>query len=765
MTTNIGLQKPCIVISNRQPTLTGVEIVAENDVRINRYYGKNRTEVIVGIDTEDNGLDPFLNQVLLIGIEYNDCRVIIDCNSVEEPLNYVPFNALWIAHHAKFDYKMIASLGYKHRNWFCTMTAEQKLYQGALYSNENLDGIKVGLANVVAKYCDYYITAEDKDVRNEFVGVGFSQYKIKQTHVDYLINDIRFLLEVREKQVIEIEKYNLVYYFQRIAPKLIWVVGDIEMEGFHLHKDKWLDIEKRNKERLKDTEIELDNELRKIRDMYLTKDERLYLVGGKYDRVRREITKTQYNLFGDAPTVTVSANPNAYINWGSSKQVIEIYGRLKCQLPVKKDNEVSYRIPTFKKKKLKTGTTEVVDSEYYSYTTGAPDLEAMMIDEPNNIANTLTALLIQYRQITKAIDTYGSSFLSKINSATGKIHTAFRTDSAVTGRFQSGGGKADSDKVNFQNIPRDIEMRECFHAGEDYMVITADLSGAEVTIMCDKANDRRLYEWAVINDDAHSPIAQATWRDIYLYRAAKLAGIVNTPNEFWKAYELLPTILHHSTGDVKEMYELATTLEINKSSNKAMRTQFKPMTFGTVYQMKGKKAGKTLNIAQDEGEVGIDSIKRAIPDTFAYVDTQIGKAINDGYLIINPITNSRTWFPDIIKAYKVNQKPSWKVIANVSGKAANLPFQGTQADMIKEALIDIAEWIITHQLDAAILSTVHDEIVVKYHKKYIGQTFAFKNQELTILEIVKELMIDAANKYLFNFKMKCDAEEKESWTK
>ena len=428
----------------------------------------------------------------------------------------------------------------------------------------------------------------------------------------------------------------------------------------------------------------------------------------------------------------------------------------------------------------------------------------MAIERPDNKAKHLLDLLVDYRHQDHNISSFGYNFLDNINPVTGRLHSIYRTDRAETGRFQS--GDSDNGFFNSQNIPKEKDYRTPFHR-KGYTITTCDLSGAEVTIMCDKANDRKLYEWAVINDDAHSPIATACWRNVYLFRAGMRQGLWTTSNGFFQLRDnpMIYEVLTNSSDDeVKRLLLLFTTFVIDKKNNKDMRTQFKSMTFGTVYGMYPKKGGKTLNIPQIEAEVVITTIKRAIPDTFKYVEGNIEFALENGYIHLDDRTNSRVLFPDVIKMLREGGELTHTQRSAVDGAARNYPIQGTQASMVKEAMVEIYLYFKHHKIDASIINMVHDELVVRQLPEYDGingdKTVTWFSDEakkaynprtsliqplvglhvgryinniieqgqakqVSIPEFVKLTMSECANRYLTHFKMGADVTVADTWTK
>jgi len=267
-----------------------------------------------------------------------------------------------------------------------------------------------------------------------------------------------------------------------------------------------------------------------------------------------------------------------------------------------------------------------IDKSVTSYTTGAGAIENYLAENPNSLIKDFILELIKYREICTRLNTFGETFIQKFkNPITRKVHTIFRQANTSTGRLQSGSKRKKEKKkkteevegsenyFNSQNIPAEKEYRECFTVEEGYEVVSCDYSGCEAVVMIDKARDEKFYEFAIKNDDAHSPLCQAVWRAIGQYRKS-----LTSPQfeDYYKANALC-------------------NITVSKKENKDLRTDFKAMTFGVCYGMGMKKAAKTLRISEEEAKIAIKTQKGMLPKTFKYLDMVANQATNQGYVIIN----------------------------------------------------------------------------------------------------------------------------------
>ena len=678
---------------------------SEATTLLNEYMLKTK---LIGFDLETNGLDAYLNDILLYIIGDKENQFVFDFAIINLflPNDEVLFeDKLVLGQNLKFDIKFMKT---KHNIEFNkihdTMIAEQRLSQHELQLFEKKG--YYSLEKIIERRLGY--KSHTKATRLEFIGADLETFKFTNQQIQYAAADVECLPDIYEKQKELIDRYKIKFLLNDIEFPLVKELGYAELEGFKLDTAKWREIIEHNIKVQYEKETELDNEFKKLRDLLLPAERRFILTGGKYDRIRGKQTVTEsVDLFGEPIiTKTTSNKKEPYINWSSAAQLIEIFSKLNQPLPDKFGN---YVIPKLDKK-FKVNKTDI--------TTGEGAIQAYLIENPDSPMKDFINLLIDYREVTTQLNTFGESFISFINPITDKIHTIFRQCDAVTGRLQSGNTK--EKYFNCQNVPAQKKFRECFKTDKGYSILTIDLSGAEVVIMADKAKDKVLYDMAIVNDDAHSPIAQACWRAIGKHRKdEKLMNIV-----------------------------------ITKTENKPLRTQFKAITFGTVYGMFKKKCAKALNINETEGQIVIDTIKKMLPKTFAMVETNAHLATTQGYLTLNTRTNSKIWYPEVYRARNEGDEIDFKDKSKIEGSARNSPIQGTQADMIKESIVVINKYIKDNNIDAKLIITVHDELVYK-----------FKTELTDFPELIKELLLETCDKYLSFITMGADYHVKDSWTK
>lgn len=717
------------------------------------------------VDVETNGLDPYLNKILLIGIMFKQRhRSItfvfdntIDADRIVEDLlkHYV------IGHNLKFDIKMLAVHAsklvekliidpYKHliKNVYDTMLAEQRLWMGS--------GLGWSLADLTERHLKEFMS---KDTRDEFVGVNPNLWRADPHHLYYLHGDLKRLPALAQAQKTLIHRFGMQYLIYGIENPLIAVIANAELLGIGLDEDKWIarindDIEKKHNILLK-----LDSIVANLRDTLFNVQKDL-LTGGKwnkkrirnplFDKISSKGVLEIPNLFGE----TTSAID--YLKKGKSKRITKTIPKIPeyegcvsytkqevmhifCALnqPAITEHEV-FAVPMYINKKL----------NFDVFTIDAKVLERYLILRPDTIMKEFLETFGELQKVNKSLTTYGKAFLEKINPETGNLHTAFRQCFADTGRFQSGGGKKEPDKPNFQNIPAEKVYRQAFVAPEGYYINTADYSGAELIVMASHAQDFKLIELS--KGDMHSTIGTNVWRSIFASRADsyKAAAYANRNNE-----ELFNKYMNLYQEYHTKSIEFTMTKEYPKGGRKAM----KPMGFGVIYGMYAAKAGKTLNITTEEGKISINVIKQMVPNTIRFVEQASYQARNTGFVLHNTRTNSRRWFPMIIKKLKgqINPNDYFKDLAEEESAARNSTIQGTQADFVKEASVKLQYTYWKKRLGADLLSWVHDELVCRIPVE--------KSEEIANLK--KEIMVNTANLYLTNVTIDVEMETLPYWTK
>lgn len=264
--------------------------------------------------------------------------------------------------------------------------------------------------------------------------------------------------------------------------------------------------------------------------------------------------------------------------------------------------------------------------------------------------------ILDYRELVKLKNTYVDVLPELIDKATGRIHTSYNQVVAVTGRLSS-------DNPNLQNIPirteRGREIRKAFVArDENFVLLSADYSQIELRIIAELSQDPGMLE------------AFNSGEDIHAATASKVYGVPLT----------------EVTSD--------------------MRRNAKMVNFGIIYGISAFGLADRLNISRTEAKGIIDNYFRQYSHVKEYMDNSIENARAKGY--VETILGRRRYLRDINSANAT-------VRGFAERNAINAPIQGSAADMIKVAMINIDNDLRTKNMKSKMLLQVHDELVFDAH--------------------------------------------------
>jgi DNA polymerase-1 len=279
--------------------------------------------------------------------------------------------------------------------------------------------------------------------------------------------------------------------------------------------------------------------------------------------------------------------------------------------------------------------------------------------------------ILEYRSLTKLLSTYVEALPKMVNHDTGRIHTSFNQAIVATGRLSS-------NNPNLQNIPvreaKGREIRKAFiSSGPDYILLSADYSQIELRIMAHMSKDENIFN------------AFRNREDIHLSTAAK---IFNVP--------------------------------VN-SVTREMRNKAKTANFGIIYGISAFGLSQRLHISRTEAKELIDGYFRSYPGVKKYMDDIIRIARDKGY--VETLLGRRRYLNDI------NSRNSF-VRGFAERNAINAPIQGTAADIIKIAMINIHKKFKNDKLHTRMILQVHDELMFDVYKPELEQV-----EEIVIKEM------------------------------
>ena len=267
-------------------------------------------------------------------------------------------------------------------------------------------------------------------------------------------------------------------------------------------------------------------------------------------------------------------------------------------------------------------------------------------------AHPAVSLLLDYRHLQKLKSTYCEGLIKEV-SANGRIHSTFNQTETRTGRISS-------TEPNLQNIPVRSEegkqFRRFFVARDGYVLCDADYSQIELRVLAHMANDQNMISAFKSGTDIHTLTA---------------SEVFDVPVEF-----------------------VTTT----------MRSHAKAVNFGIVYGIGAFSLSKDIGVTRAEADKYIKGYLATYPQVDEYMNSTIENAKRDGF--VESLFGRRRYLPELSSSNGMLRAFGERV-------ARNMPIQGTAADIIKIAMIRVAERLAREKLDAKLILQVHDELIVE----------------------------------------------------
>ncbi|MEJ6735565.1 MAG: DNA polymerase I [Flavobacteriales bacterium] len=304
----------------------------------------------------------------------------------------------------------------------------------------------------------------------------------------------------------------------------------------------------------------------------------------------------------------------------------------------------------------------------------------------------IVPLILEYRSLKKLKSTYVDALPELVNAEDGKIHTSYMQTVAATGRLSS-------TNPNLQNIPiRTIKGREIRKAfiprNDDFTLLAADYSQIELRIIAALSEDENMQEAFLKGEDIHTATA------------AKVFGVEKD------------------------------------AVDRDMRSKAKAVNFGIIYGVSAFGLSQNLNISRKEAKEIIETYFEQYPKLKAYMENNVTFAKEHGY--VETIMNRRRNLNNINSANAI-------VRGHAERNAVNAPIQGSAADIIKIAMINIHKEFEKQQFKSKMLLQVHDELVFDVFKPELDQIKAIvkdKMENAVKLSVPLDVEMNAAENWL-----------------
>ncbi|MBT9259626.1 MAG: DNA polymerase I [Clostridiales bacterium] len=282
--------------------------------------------------------------------------------------------------------------------------------------------------------------------------------------------------------------------------------------------------------------------------------------------------------------------------------------------------------------------------------------------------------VLEHRTLAKLLSTYVVGLMERRDPETGRVYTTFGQTIAATGRLSSV-------DPNLQNIPVREEvgrqLRKAFVAAPDHLLISADYSQIELRLLAHFSEDPKLLE------------AFRRGADIHRHTAAQVLGIPEA--------EVTP----------------------------AQRSAAKAVNFGIIYGMSDYGLARTLGISREEAHRFIRAYFEEYPKVKGYLEKSVAEAREKGY--VRTLFGRRRYLPDIRSRHYARRQAAERA-------AMNTPLQGTAADLIKMAMVQVEEALQREIPSAGLILQVHDELMVE----------APRDQAKAVGKLLRDIMTSVA---------------------
>ena len=308
---------------------------------------------------------------------------------------------------------------------------------------------------------------------------------------------------------------------------------------------------------------------------------------------------------------------------------------------------------------------------------GQPSTAEEVLQELS-LEHKLPKIILEHRSLSKLRSTYTEKLPLQISEKTGRIHTSYHQAITATGRLSSS-------NPNLQNIPirtkEGRKIREAFIAPANNSILAADYSQIELRIMAHLSNDQTLLDAFSAGQDIHKSTA----------------------------------------GEVLD-------IDTDKVSSEQRRWA-KAINFGLIYGMSAFGLAKQLGIPRYQAQEYIDLYFKKYPQVQSFMDKTKEKAREYGH--IETLYGRRLYLPDINSKNGLRRKYAER-------SAINAPMQGSAADIIKLAMIDVSKWLRSEKVPAKMIMQVHDELVLEVRSDVISD---IKDEIINIMESTVSLKV------------------------
>ncbi len=625
----------------------------------------------MGMDTEFNSLDILSSDCLAISLANENRDIYVLDRSKYSNIELSKFfdklskTKKVICHYTKVDMGIIYSnFGVLMRNGYCTMLASQIIDNGYTVTSNmvgkipNLVPGPHSLGGNTLRYLGQKLldNEEKKRLQRSFIGLKLgTELTIEQ--LEYAGGDAKYLIpleEVQQAYIKQRELHPIVKLENLLTPVLI----KMEFKGCLIDVQKHKENIQAWKSKLKQLTKDLDNIISSLALDYPQ------IYGGKYTNERRYQVVEQLDMFGGNPLIKQNENKHN-INYASSKQIEDIFGRLELPKPTDDDGKISF---------------------------GENPIKTYINNHPTSILKRFLEVLLEHREYSKLLGTYGEK-LFEVLDKNGRMRTSYGQCFTNTGRLTSSEIIKDALGLNLANVPKRKDIRTIFIPDEGYSLVDSDFTGQEVILAGDYSKEPVLMRAFQEGFDHHSYLASISYSII-----------------FGKEFSV-------------ESEDKEVEVDGHKYNMKTeLREQHKSCLFAKFYGGGKNRVGNVLNkflvnhVPAHLRDTVADKISKALnnalPVLTKYLRTKVDEVKEFGYVVANNL-GRRRYFDVPEEAF---------------GDAMNFPIQGSGADCVKMSLIYIDNWLIEKSAELGIREeelgwitmTIYDQNLVCLNDKYIN---------------------------------------------
>ncbi len=319
--------------------------------------------------------------------------------------------------------------------------------------------------------------------------------------------------------------------------------------------------------------------------------------------------------------------------------------------------------------------------------TGTFSTDSSILEDLSHQGYEIAKLVLEWRELTKLRTTYTDALLDQAQEKTNRVHTSYSTATTLTGRLSS-------NDPNLQNIPIRTEngkkIRNAFIVEKNNKLVSFDYSQIELRLAAEMSKDTNFTEAFIKGEDIHKSTA-------------------------------------------KKIFNLK-----DKEISSDHRRKAKAINFGIIYGISPYGLAKQLSISNTEGKKYIEDYFAKYPRIKDYMSYQINFAKKNNYV--------QTIFGRRCNIKGINDK-NFAIRGFAERQSINAPIQGTAADIIKLAMIEIHSKIISKTIKAKMLLQVHDELVFEIENKYLDESILLiknimENNHLIYKDFTIPLIVD-----------------------